>query len=39
MPTEPRDRVLSLSAKARRIVLPLMVLTIVVIIVGTLATR
>lgn len=39
MPTEPRDRVLGLSAKARRLVLPLMALTIVVIIVGTLATR
>ena len=39
MPNQPRDRVLGLSAKARRLVLPLMALTIVVIVVGTLATR
>lgn len=39
MPTEPRDRVLGLSTKAQRLVLPLMLLTIVVIVVGTLATR
>ena len=39
MPAQPRDRVLGLSAKARRLVLPLMAFTIVLIVVGTLVTR
>ncbi len=39
MPNQPRDRILGLSAKARRLVYPLAAVTLVVIIVGTLATR
>lgn len=39
MPIQPRDRVLGLSAKARRLVYPLLAVTVVVIVVGTLATR
>ena len=39
MPTHPRDRVLGLSAKARRLVYPLLAIAVVVIIVGTLMTR
>lgn len=39
MPTQPRDRVLGLSAKARRLVYPLLAVTVIVIVVGTLATR
>jgi hypothetical protein len=39
MPHQPRDHVLGLSAKARRLVYPLAAVTVVVIVVGTLATR
>lgn len=39
MPLQPRDRVLGLSAKARRLVVPLLIVTAVVILVGTFATR
>ena len=39
MPPQPRDRVLGLSAKARRLVYPLLALTLVVIIFGSVATR
>lgn len=39
MPTQPPDRVLGLSAKARRIVFPLLAVAIAVIVLGTLATR